>query len=554
MRLSRSFNFFSALGLGLARDSTTVKNGTLVGLRNSHYDQDFFLGIPYAQPPVGKLRFNRAQPANETWSQRPATAYGPWCHSIPIVLPGFTQNGFDHEESEDCLTLNVVRPSGIDEATRIPVLTWIYGGGFMVGGGADQRYNMSFIVEESVKMGKPIIGYGFLSGSAVKDAGLYNLGLHDQRLALSWIQENIGAFGGDSSLVTVFGESAGAFSVGALYYAYGGRDDGLFSAAIAQSGSAALPLIQNSLEPQDASYNQIINRAGCSDSTDSLECLRSKDVETLNAAFAGNMFIPSVDDELVVQSASQTAKDGKFIKRPLLIGVSHNEGTALMLQGGQVQFAVNNSAEFRTWVSESWPGIMNTTVDTFVTEYLEKFSADTLEKELGTVLQSPSPKYGALFGNAALYLGDRMFDAPRRLTAEAWANNRVPVFSYRFNVAPSDMDPKVFGVTHFQEIPFVFRNYDGVGFEKNKMASNSTEIRRKYKQVAKLMSRMWISFANDHSPNGHGVTEFQVDWPAYTNGSAVNMLFGLNETNLEKDTYRSSAIRSLIDSYSKNGF
>lgn len=100
----------------------TVRNGTLIGIRDTRYDQDLFLGIPYAQPPVGNLRLNRLQPLNEKWHERSAKSYGPWCYSIPESFPGFNQNGFAHDESEDCLTLNVVRPVVVASITGLPVL------------------------------------------------------------------------------------------------------------------------------------------------------------------------------------------------------------------------------------------------------------------------------------------------------------------------------------------------------------------------------------------------------------------------------------------------
>jgi carboxylesterase type B len=110
-----------------------------------------------------------------------------------------------YDVSEDCLTVAVVRPSGYSHQ-KLPVGFWIHGGGFVNGGNADQRYNLSFIVERSVKIGKPIMAvavnyrlsaWGFLGGDQVFGEGLANIGLRDQRLALHWVQENIAAFGGE---------------------------------------------------------------------------------------------------------------------------------------------------------------------------------------------------------------------------------------------------------------------------------------------------------------------------------------------------------------------
>ena len=173
--------------------------------------------------------------------------------------------------SEDCLYLNVVRPAGF-EHQKLPVAFWIHGGGFTQGGGVDQRYNLSFTVQNSVNIGKPIIGvsinyrlsaWGFLSGSVeLRDAGTLNLGLRDQRQALQWIQENIHAFGGDRKQVTIFGESAGAASVGFQLTAYSGRDDKLFRGAIMQSGN---PI----------NYGPLMNPLGYSKVSPHAKCLRA---------------------------------------------------------------------------------------------------------------------------------------------------------------------------------------------------------------------------------------------------------------------------------------
>lgn len=118
---------------------------------------------------------------------------------------------------EDCLTLNVVRPAGIPHTQKLPVAVWIHGGGFFIGGSAWPYYNLSTFVSASQQAGQPILALslnyrlgilGFLSGSELTAEGNVNLGLHDQRLALRWIKENIASFGGDPEKVTIFGESA----------------------------------------------------------------------------------------------------------------------------------------------------------------------------------------------------------------------------------------------------------------------------------------------------------------------------------------------------------
>jgi carboxylesterase type B len=179
--------------------TVTVRNGTYTGIHSSSYDQDFFLGLPFAQPPLADLRFRKPQSLKTTWyGARNASAYSAACVGYGgdnIAYPS---------QSEDCLYLNIVRPSG-DEHKNLPIGVWIHGGGYYMGSGIDQRYNLSRIVKRSIEIRKPFIGvsinyrgsaWGFLSGKEVLESGETNLGLRDQRMALQWINENIGAFGG----------------------------------------------------------------------------------------------------------------------------------------------------------------------------------------------------------------------------------------------------------------------------------------------------------------------------------------------------------------------
>ena len=185
--------------------SVSIKNGTVTGVHNANYNQDFFLGVPYAQPPVGENRFRNPQSINSTFASAiAANAYAPLC-------VGYGGDDLGYEASEDCLYLNVVRPAGYEKES-LPVGVWIHGGGLYMGGSADKRYNLSFIVENSVAIGKPIIGvsigyrlsgWGFLASQEVVGAGQTNIGFRDQRLALHWLQENIAPFGGDKEKVTV---------------------------------------------------------------------------------------------------------------------------------------------------------------------------------------------------------------------------------------------------------------------------------------------------------------------------------------------------------------
>lgn len=188
-----------------------VTNGTVNGRYLASFDQDLFLGIPFAKA----LRLANPTRLSDSWTMPfNASSYGSTCYGFGSnqLLPGIKD-----DQSEDCLNLNVIRPSGCDQNTQLPVLVWIYGGGYSQGASADPMWNMSFIVKTSVENEQPIIGVsinyrlsflGFPSGKEAMDAGVTNLGLKDQRIAFQWIQENIRAFGGDPEKVTIVRESS----------------------------------------------------------------------------------------------------------------------------------------------------------------------------------------------------------------------------------------------------------------------------------------------------------------------------------------------------------
>lgn len=230
----------------------TTLNGTYQGRYLPEWDQDLFLGIPYAQPPLGDLRFRWPQSINTSFEGvRDASQYGHSCMQYHTTF----------NLSEDCLTVNVIRPSSSgnlsttpatssnpssSSASRgLPVLVWIYGGGLYTGSTADPQYNLSGIVKVSQDLGQPVIAvdmnyrlgmWGFLQTPALVAEGSSNAGLLDQRLALQWVQENIAAFGGDPDRVVVYGESAGAQSIAYHLFSYDGRNDGLYRGAIMESG------------------------------------------------------------------------------------------------------------------------------------------------------------------------------------------------------------------------------------------------------------------------------------------------------------------------------
>jgi carboxylesterase type B len=484
--------------------TVTTLNGTYTGVYSDLYDQDFFLGIPYSQPPVGDLRFRQAQSLNSTWTgTRNATEYSPEC-----IGYGSDQWVLGNIISEDCLTLNVIRPAGASPASKLPVGVWIYGGGQVQGGNRDPRYNLSFIVQQSVYSRSPFIGvsinyrlqaWGYLFGKEVMEAGSANMGIRDQRLALHWIQENIVAFGGDPSKVTIWGESAGASGVGMQLVAYGGRDDKLFRGAIAESGGPTGGRAYLTPTQWQPYYDRIVNATNCSSSADSLSCLRTIPTLTLSSILnssvtTGASWGPNIDGDFLQDSGTTQVLQGRFVKVPFLIGRNHDEGTMFATKG------INTTEQFLAAITAQGPS--NATALTLAALYPDIPSIGIP----ATLSGRPPPSQaslGAQWKRAAAYAGDLQQHAPRRLITQSWAKYNATAYSYHFNVFTNGFDSTI-GVTHFTEVAFVFANTMGNGYI-NVVASDPFAGKpESYKQVARMMSRMWASFIVDLDPNNNG--------------------------------------------------
>jgi carboxylesterase type B len=199
----------------MARPSVTLPQGKVVGVQlDDKFPQpvDAFLGIPYARPPVGDLRFRPAERLPNSTATIDASKYGPAAPG-KALLPG----GPALEQSEDCLSVNIFRPSKSNLAENLPVAIYVHGGAYNRGSAAMHKTaSMVAWSEEpfiAVTFGYRLGALGFLPSSVSKKEGLLNLGLRDQSFLFQWVQENIALFGGDPGTVTLFGLSAGAHSV-----------------------------------------------------------------------------------------------------------------------------------------------------------------------------------------------------------------------------------------------------------------------------------------------------------------------------------------------------
>lgn len=511
--------------------SVELQNGTYYGIHSSTYKQDFFLGMPYAQPPLGNLRFRHPQPLNTTWDEpRNATTYQTPCYGYPYPV-GPLLGG-----SDDCLTINVVRPAGIDADAKLPVAFWIHGGGLVSGSNSDPISNLTFIVQESVKMGQPIIAasvnyrlhaWGFLWGTALEAGKLGNLGFRDQRLAMQWVQENIPAFGGDPDKVTIWGQSGGARAVATQLTAFGGRDDKLFRAAVMQSGTGFPTDFGEVRPPQsttwEEAYESLLSKTGCEGASDSLQCLREVPSHQLALIFADIAFPPFldiVDGDFVQQPRVTLLREGKFVHVPILTGTTIDDGDYFSKQG------INTTEQWKDWLIAGGAG--DATIEAISALYPDI-------PRLGlpsTYPGRPTGKdasYGSMWKRAMAFGGDRAMQGPRRAWARVWTEAGVPLYSYRFDQVTGDR-PAVQGVGHSAELKFVFGAPGGNLFPQD---------HKELKDLSYQMKRRWVSFVNHMEPNvGYGTG---AKWPVYSLKNPENLIFDADKpssTYIQADNFR----------------
>lgn len=498
--------------------------------------------MPYAQPPLGSLRWVNPQPLNTTWEgTRNATAYSDICY-------GYGTDSIWYPNSEDCLTINVVRPAGTNASSSLPVAFWIHGGGLVSGSGSDKRYNMSFIVQQAVQIGKPFIGvsinyrlgpYGFFYNQDILGSGQTNVGFRDQRLALHWLQENIAAFGGDRTKVTIWGQSSGASSVAWHIAAYSGRDDGLFRAAIQESGGLLLGAVSASVvNTAGPAYANLLNATGCDDVVNKLNCLRNLTAEDFNAYMNGtNSSLYSggygmvVDGDIVRNLGSKTLNDGTFVKIPIIYGANTDEGTNLGPTG------INNTEEFYDYLTatQKLPSVA-------ANKILELYPSNSTEQVAAYLGNASTAAEGLIWRRTSTYASDALQHAIRRQTCQSWAAHGATAYCYRFNVHNTDV-AWIYGAAHFEEVSFVFHNLDGVGYHYG-APFNGTPA--SYADLSTMMASMWASFIVDNDPNTSGMNTNY--WPAYDLNYPLDFLFNANVTSdTESDRWREEGIQYIID-------
>ncbi|KIK61900.1 hypothetical protein GYMLUDRAFT_243066 [Collybiopsis luxurians FD-317 M1] len=537
--------------LGLTQavlDVPTVILDSAVVTGQSFGNVERFLGMPYAQPPTGSLRFNLPQPISAYDGDFSAQAYGPSCPqqnisalNLPSGLPKEVLDILDtvftnvSPQDEDCLTVNVIRPANTLPTSSLPVVVWIHGGGFQIG--RTQMYDGTPIVERSIQLGEPIIYvsmnyrlsvFGFLASQEVKDAGVGNLGLRDpkikylriEREALRWVQKYIKAFGGDPTKVTIWGESAGSFSVASQMLANGGNPEGLFRAAFMQSGS---PVAVEDITNGQQYYDQIVAATGCSGKSDTLRCLRRAPYTQLKAAADATpdflsyqslrlAWLPRFDGVFLTDSPQTLVQKGQIAAVPMISGICNDEGSLFALSATNV----TSEAALREFIQTIF---MPNISDSQLAKLLELYPAQGSPLGNGDKSNATTPE----FQRIATLWGDYVLQAPRRFFLSRRVGKQ-PIWAFiykRFHSLP------ILGSFHASDLLDIYGPGD--------------------------LTDILIRFTATLNPNGYGNVgnrTFEsegIHWPEYSahNREMLQLNDGVPPLSISQDGYRQTGMEYL---------
>jgi para-nitrobenzyl esterase len=447
-----------------------------------------FLGIPFAAPPLGELRWQAPRPAARWRGVRDATSFASPCPSLPTIVAGASGVG---STNEDCLYLNVYTPRS---GTRhhLPVMVWIHGGGFINGAGSDYDARVltakgdAVVVTINYRLG--VFGFLALPGlsAEARDHASGNFGLQDQQAALRWVRRNIAAFGGNPGNVTIFGESAGGASVCAQLASPTAR--GLFERAIIESGPCASPL--SSQSPTVAAAERtgvgLAQRVGCADPATQVACMRAQAVAPLLAAGGAGVgtWRPVVGGAVLPQPITAAISSGDFNRVPTVQGSNHDEYRLFV--------ALLFDLPGRPVTAAQYPGLL-----------AAQFGANGAK----VLAEYPLANYGTPSEALSAVVTDASFACPARAT-DALLAGHVPTWGYEFadRNAPQFLftDPVMpLGAFHAAEIPFIFQPQPDVVptfFTPAQLA------------LSNEMIRYWSRFAATGNPNSSATPA----WPRYS--------------------------------------
>lgn len=451
-----------------------VSTGNLVGaVVDGVYS---FKGVPYAAPPVGDWRWRPPQPPIAWAGDRDATKYAPHCAQPNTDTINFNQRPM----SEDCLALNVWTPD-INPNKPLPVMVWVHGGGFSVGSGNVPRTNSAALAAQGVVLvtiNYRLSVFGFIAHPALTAAHpedvAVNFGLQDTVAALRWVKQNVSAFGGDPSNVTVFGESAGANMVNTLLVVPDAA--GLFDRAIAQSASTGLApdaypdRRAGFLPPAYKAGEKFARSLGVSspdeaDAVAVVQQLRALSTEEiLSVTTDQERYTPIIDGRVLPDHVATLFREGKHHRVDYLFGGNSWEASLGRQIGGG--FSPEFSARLLTAEQKQtfYPGLQ------------------------GAELED------AIFGDLIIHSGNDYVG--RHMEASG-----VPVYRYYLSYLASDRRARQPGVAHADDIAFVMQTLEVEG--------DIESISQRDREISELMSRYWVEFARSGNPNFPGAPEWE---------------------------------------------
>ncbi|KAI0194244.1 putative lipase [Astrocystis sublimbata] len=493
---------------------TDDKQGvTYEGLRRNGID--VFLGVPYGEDTGGANRFKPPRPYKPArGSVVNAQAYGPACpQQLTVASPPLTLTDVS-EVSEDCLNLVIGRPAGTTKDSRHPVMVWIHGGGFWSGQNRDASTAPDGIVRESVANGLPVIvvtvGYrlgffGFAQSAALEAEGSENAGLRDQRLALEWVREHIGQFGGDADKVTIFGQSSGGLSVGMQIMAYGASKPVPFQQGIAES--------QNN-EPGitgDFTINAMqlmVDAVGCNTtslhSKETIDCLRDFDTQTLLDASIdtysfdiahniGDIWLPVVDGDFLPAAPSQLIKEGRFANVTTMHGWCQDD------LGAYTDPSISTAAQTRDFLRSYVPDVTDANLDKLLSLY-----------PIADYEDNQAANKSKHFYRAEQAFRDILMVCQPIFYAERLAQRGNDVYLYDWNQTISERlfqgvlnETRGLGVIHESELKYVFGNLSAFNEGDNRFHFTQDDY-----ALALRGSRSWSTFASTGKPTLKGHDTF----------------------------------------------
>jgi len=470
-----------------------TNKGPVDGVKDEKSGVCSFLGVPYAAPPVGELRFELPAP-HEPWAKPlAADTVGSQCpqEAGPMTDP-------DIPMDEDCLYLNVWSPEG-SGGEKKPVMVFIHGGGFIVGSGGNAGYNGEVLAHRGdvvvVTMNYRLGVLGFMAHPAFsnEDGPIVNRGMYDQLAALEWVRDNISGFGGDPDNVTLFGQSAGGMSVG--YHLVSPLSAGLFRNAAIHSGPPVLLNVTTEWAVEEGL--KIAEKVGCGDPDTAAECLR---------AIAPEKFIESVPAGVFIMD--DVSPDRKYFFQPVIDGKFLPDAPYKLLRDGK--FNTDVHLMLGTTKDEASYFTLNKTLDT-PEDFTKNYEADTagVEYIFGLDLDDkavdlrkfyPVSDYPGVSKAYQDFLCDVGFTCPIEVVAMLVSKYQPEVYRFYHRKAPFKIVS--WGAFHGAELPYVF-NYFTFMNQNFRSGDNMA--------LSKKAIALWSAFAHTGSPQVKGLPE----WPKY---------------------------------------